>query len=95
MLQDIQDYDAAKKAAGNGEELVPSEVTYAILDGGNPIKTWRDYRRLTQQELASRAGISASYLSQIESGKRTGTTAALAAIAAALNLALDDIVEME
>lgn len=95
MLQDIQDYDTAKLGIENGEELVPSEVAYAILDGENPIKVWREYRSLTQQELASQAGISAAYLSQIESGKRAGTTAALAAIATALNLALDDIVEME
>jgi transcriptional regulator with XRE-family HTH domain len=65
------------------------------LDGGNPVRVWREYRGLTQQALARTAGISASYLSQIESGKRTGTTAALSAIASALNLALDDIVEME
>jgi DNA-binding XRE family transcriptional regulator len=95
MLQDVRDYDAAKQAVENGEELVPSKVVYAILDGGNPIKVWREYRGLTQQALAGMAGISASYLSQIESGKRTGTTAALSAIASALNLALDDIVEME
>jgi hypothetical protein len=38
MLQDIRGYDAAKKAIEAGAELVPSEVTYAILDGENPIK---------------------------------------------------------
>ena len=52
MLQDIRDYDKAKKALEEGEELVPSEVTYAILDGANPIKVWRTYRGLTQQQLA-------------------------------------------
>ena len=95
MLQDIQDYDAAKQAVAAGEELVPSEVTYAILDGRNPIKVWREYRGFTQQELAKRANISAAYLSQIETGKRKGTTAALSAIAAALDLTLDDVLEME
>ena len=95
MLQDIQDFDVAKQAVEAGEELVPSEVTYAILDGGNPIKVWREYRSITQQSLAEKAGISAAYLSQLESGKRKGTTFALMAIAEALNLALDDIVELE
>ena len=95
MLQDIQDFDAAKRVVEDGEELVPSEVTYAILDGSNPIKVWREYRGLTQQALAEQAGISAAYLSQLESGKRKGTTSALMAITDALNLALDDIVEME
>jgi len=92
MLRDIRDYDEAKKAIADGEELVPSEMTYAILDGENPIKVWRAYRGLTQQQLAETAGISTPYLSQIESGRRKGTTAVLTAIARALGLSLDDIV---
>lgn len=85
-------YDEAKKAIEEGEELVPSEVTYAILDGENPIQVWREYRGLTQKQLAEAAGISVPYLSQIESGKRKGTTEVLAAIAKALDLSLDDVV---
>jgi len=92
MLRDIRDYDESKKAIADGEELVPSEMTYAILDGENPIKVWRAYRGLTQQQLAETAGISTPYLSQIESGRRKGTTAVLTAIARALGLSLDDIV---
>ena len=92
MLQDIRDYDEAKNAIENGEELVPSEVTYAILDGENPIRIWREHRGFTQQRLADAAGISTPYLSQIESGKRKGTTDVLAAISKALGLSLDDIV---
>jgi len=92
MLQDIRDYDEAKKAIEEGEELVPSEVVYAILDGKNPIRVWREYRGLTRQQLAGAAGISVPYISQIESGKRKGSTGVLSAIARALDLALDDIV---
>jgi len=93
MLQDVQDYDAARQAIEAGEELIPSEVTYAILDGENPVKVWREYRRISQQELAAEAGISTSYLSQIETGKRTGKTEVLRAIADALDVTLDNIVE--
>jgi DNA-binding XRE family transcriptional regulator len=93
MLQDIHDYDQAKVAMAEGEELVPSEIVYAILDGNSPIKVWREYRNLTQQQLAERVGISKSYLSQLESGKRTGTVEALTAVAQALGLSLDDIVD--
>lgn len=92
MLQDVRDFDMAKQAIENGEELVPGEVTYAILDGGHPIKIWREYRGLTQRQLAKQARISTAYLSQIESGRRTGTTDVLSALATALNLTLDDIV---
>lgn len=94
MLEDIRDYDAAKTELENGEdELIPSEVVYAILDGENPIKVWREYRELTQQQLADAAGISKPYLSQIETGKRNGTTEILSAIAKALNVSLDDVYE--
>jgi len=92
MLQDVRDYDEAKQAIANGEELIPSHVVYAIIDGENPIKVWREYRGLTQQELAKTAVISPSYLSQIETGKREGTTAVLQSIARAMNLILDDVV---
>ena len=37
LLQDIRDYDEAKQAIQDGEELVPSHITFATLDGGNPI----------------------------------------------------------
>ena len=92
MLQDIRDYDEAKLAIAAGEELIPSQVTYALLDGENPIKVWRDYRGLTQQQVAEQTGISKPYLSQLESGQRRGTTDVLAAIAKALNVSLDDLV---
>jgi transcriptional regulator with XRE-family HTH domain len=88
----VRAYDEAKRALVEGEELIPSEVTYAILDGGNPIRVWRERRGLTQQQLAEAAGISVPYLSQIESGKRGGSAEVLAVIARALGLALDDIV---
>ncbi len=93
MLQDIRDYDSVKTAIEQGkEELIPSEVAFALLDGENPVKVWREYRGLTQQHLAETAGISTPYLSQIETNKRTGTTEVLLAVAKALNVTLDDIV---
>ncbi len=92
MLADVRDYDAAMQAIAEGEELIPAEVVYAILDGANPIRVWREHRGLNQSELASQAGISLSYLSQLELGKRDGTTEVLAAIASALDVTLDDLV---
>ena len=95
MLNDVLDYDVATEAVKQGEELVPSEVAYAILDGESPIRVWREYRRYTQQQLSEAAGISKPYLSQIETGKRTGTTEVLSGIAKALDLTIDDIVETD
>jgi len=93
MLEDIRDFDEIKAAIDRGEEeLIPSEVVNALLDGENPIKVWREFRGLAQQELAAAAGISPAYLSQIESGKRKGATSVLVKLARCLKLNLDDLV---
>jgi DNA-binding XRE family transcriptional regulator len=92
MQQDVRAYDEAMQAIADGEEVVPSEVVYALLDGENPIRVWREHRGLTQKQLAQVAEISVPYLSQLESGVRNGTTEALSTIAKALDLDLDDIV---
>jgi DNA-binding XRE family transcriptional regulator len=93
MLQDVQDYDSAKAALERGdEELVPSEVVYAILDGENPIKVWREYRNMSQQQAAENTGISIPYLSQLETNKRKGSLNVLSAIAKVLKVSLESIV---
>lgn len=93
MLEDIRAYDDAKARIEAGEELIPSRVAYALLDGKNPIRVWREYRGLTQQQLAEKVGISKPYLSQLESGKRSGTTDVLMSIAQALNVGLEELVD--
>lgn len=93
MLLDIQDYDSAKASLQRGDdELIPSEIVHAILDGENAVKTWREFREMSQQELAEKAGISIPYLSQIETNKRTGSIEVLSAIAKTLKVSLENIV---
>jgi DNA-binding XRE family transcriptional regulator len=96
LLEDIYDFDRINAAMERGkEELIPAEVVNAILDGKNPIKVWREYRSLTQQQLADMVRISKPYLSQLETGKRTGTTDVLASIAKALNVSLEHVADTE
>ncbi len=92
MLADVRAYDEATRALASGnEELIPAEVVFAILDGDNPLKVWRAYRSLTQQQLADAAGISKAYLSQIETGKRQGSASVLKALADALRIEVDEL----
>ena len=96
LLEDIRDFDEISAAIERGdEELIPAEVVNAIVDGRNPIKVWREYRGLTQQQLADIVRISKPYLSQIETGKRTGTTDVLSAIAKALDVSLEQVASAE
>ena len=60
--------------------------------GENAIRVYRDHRGMTQKQLAGAAGINPIYLSQIERGRRTGSTRTLAAIAGVLGVDLDDLV---
>lgn len=62
-----------------------------MLDGTSPITIWRQRRGMTQRALAGAAGISASYLAEIETGKKPGSVAALMAIAAVFGVPMEQI----
>lgn len=51
-----------------------------------PVRTWREHRGLSRQALAERAGISASFLAQIESGRRKASPETMQRLAAALSI---------
>ena len=68
---------------------IPHPVALAIIRGESPIVAFRTHRGLTLRELARRAGISPSYLSEIERNLKPGSAATLARIAAALNTTID------
>ena len=70
---------------------VPLEVVESVVAGMHPVRAWRESRGLTQEALAEQAGVSAPYVSQIESGKRIGAVRTLRRIAAALELPLDEL----
>jgi DNA-binding XRE family transcriptional regulator len=88
MLDDIRAYDTAKTRK---EETFPQDVADALVAGESPVRVFRIYRGLTQQQLAKKAGIARPYLAEIESGKKQGSVTVLKAIAKALKLELDDI----
>ena len=75
------------------EELVPSTVVNRLLRGENRVKVWREHRHLTAKDLAEQANIGPAFLSQIETGKRAGTVATLVALAEALNVTADDLID--
>lgn len=89
LLSDEELYD---RADAEGGESFPAEVVDRLLAGRNPIRVYRDHRGMTQGALAAAAGLHPVYLSQIETGKRTGSARTLAAIAEALGVTVDDLI---
>ncbi|HIE07737.1 MAG TPA: XRE family transcriptional regulator [Desulfarculaceae bacterium] len=88
--EDRRDIEENLKAIEeNREPAVPGEIVFAILDGVHPIRAWREYKNIKLNELAKKIGISSSYLSQIENGKRNPTIKRLKSIARALGVEAD------
>ena len=53
------------------------------------LKLFREHRGMTQAELAKRAGLSALYVSQLETKRRAGSQATLRKIATVLEVDID------
>jgi len=95
-LLDAADIAAADKIMADirsgKSELIPGKIVDRLLDGENRIRVWREHRGLSATELAAKAEISGAYLSELETGKKTGTVDTLRKLATALNVDLDDLV---
>jgi predicted transcriptional regulator len=91
----LRDIDAARDAemrvASGESEYLPIEMV-ELLATEHPLRVWREYRGLTGQRLAAASGVRQSYISEIETGRKPGRIDAFRRLAAALDVALDDIV---
>lgn len=93
-VEDVRAYDKAMRELQSGEdELLSSEMAERLMNGENPLRVWREYRGLTQETLAQAIGVGKSYISQIEAGKKPGSAKVLKALATALSLDVDDLLD--
>ncbi len=89
--EEAADLAAYEEARAREEEAFPLALAERLVAGAHPIKVFRDYRGMTQAELGRQVGLSPMYISQIETGRRGGSTKALRRIAAALDIDLADL----
>jgi DNA-binding Xre family transcriptional regulator len=73
------------------EETYPAALVSRLVAGENPVRAFRSWRGLSAGELAEKSGISAPYLSGIETGSKPGSISVLKRIAAALAVDLEDL----
>lgn len=88
--EDILDtlaYDGAKRG-----ERFPVEILDALLAGASPVKVFRQYRTMTQAQLARKAQVTAATISEIETGRKTGSVQTLLNIAEALGVEIGDVI---
>ena len=90
--EDAADAAVAKKAIARNEETLSEAEVNELLAARTPLAFWRKKRGLTQTELAKAAGIAQGFLSEIESGLKTGDVTVLQRIAIALEISLLELV---
>jgi hypothetical protein len=86
---DVAIYDARKAELAAGGVVLPPEVSAAILRGDSRLKAIRHWRDETQQHLTIKTGIGQGYLSDLESGRRTGAPETIAKLAQALDVPVE------
>ncbi|MEA2903591.1 MAG: hypothetical protein QOI12_978 [Alphaproteobacteria bacterium] len=79
----------ARKEVAAGAPLLPKDVVDRLANGENPVRVLRGWREITQMHLSFKTNLSQGHISDIESGRRTGTPAALRLIADVLKVPLD------
>jgi DNA-binding XRE family transcriptional regulator len=77
------------------EESFTSDEVDAFLASKTPLAFFRKKRGMSQDTLAKRAGITQSYLSEIEIGRKSGDVQTLRKLADALKVSLDSLVPAE
>jgi len=82
----------ARKEIAAGTPLLPKQVVDRFAKGENPVRILREWRDLTQLYLSFKTGLSQGYVSDVETGRRKGTAAALRRIADVLKVPLDLLV---
>lgn len=82
----------ARKEIATGSPLIPKKIVDRIANGENALRALRKWREMTQIYLSSKTDIGQGYISDLETGRRKGTTGALKKIADALNIPLDLLV---
>jgi DNA-binding XRE family transcriptional regulator len=76
-----------RELTGRKPSELPEEIQDEIAAGKeHPVKIVRKYRNMTQEELAGKAGLSRTYLTEIETRRKDGSIKALKTIAAALKV---------
>lgn len=88
------DYLRLIEQAEGSNALVPHEVVELIIEKEfNLLKAWRKHLGLTQKEVARRAGITQSALSQMERTAGNNRTATLEKLAKALGIETAQLVD--
>lgn len=88
------EYQSLLCAAGEEADVYfPNEVVKANVRGDSLIKAWREYKQLTQHELAARAGITQPALARLEKPDAQPRKSSLARLAKGMGITVEQLIE--
>jgi DNA-binding XRE family transcriptional regulator len=94
-LEDAEDRASAKdfeaREAAGAVDWLPWDLAKRLRRGEHPLIIFREHRGLSQRALAKAVGMTPAQLSEIETGKKTGSVATLRRLADALGVTVDDL----
>jgi len=94
MLADVKAYDAAKarlRLKDGDDELIPLEITERRLRGEPALRIWREYRKLTQEQLAKKSKVSRALIAAIETNRKAGSVNTWKKLGAALDVSWEQL----
>ena len=71
----------------------PNEVVKANVRGDSLVKAWREYFKLTQAELAAKAGMKQSALARLEGSSVNPRKTTLTKLAEAMGISVDQLID--
>jgi DNA-binding XRE family transcriptional regulator len=92
MLADVRAYDAAKARLADGnDELIPLEITERRQRGEPALRIWREYRQLTQKQLAKKSKVSRALIAAIETKRKSGSVSTWKKLGKTLDVSWDQL----
>ena len=88
------DRAAASRGGKASPDALPDDLVGRLLNRDHPVDVWRAHRGYTLARLEALSGVPASYISEIVNSKKPGSTDALSRLATALDVSLEDLVEL-
>jgi len=79
--------------ADEADVWFPNEVVKANVRGESLIKAWREYFKLTQEELAAKAGMKQSALARLEKSSVIPRKATLIKLAEAMKIGVEQLMD--
>ncbi|MDP2699408.1 helix-turn-helix transcriptional regulator [Thalassospira sp.] len=80
---------AALAAKEDDGTRYPYELAQRMMAGDHPVRIFREWRDMTQTELADKAGVAGNYISMIERGRNVPSRKLQLALAKALDVDYD------